>query len=145
MLDWLYAFAGDRAQNMVQLLEQHQRRMYRELTGHDMDASRLKALKEELRPWVAATPLRRMATTLVACLSQPHLINEENPARPKAYALLVRQGMGGLQPFRWERRDGRMVKRYGCLTPADRHRSQRTAGGKRRATLNRGKARLRAR
>ncbi|MBP3650240.1 MAG: hypothetical protein J6K73_10720 [Clostridia bacterium] len=138
VLDWLYAFAGDQAQNVVQQLEQHQRRMYRDLTGQDMDACRLRALKEELRPYVAATPLRRMVTTLVACLTQPHLINEDDPAIPKAYALLVRQGLGSLRPFRWELRGGQMVKRYASAL-------KKAGAANRRTALHRGKARLGAR
>lgn len=147
VLDWLYAFAGDRAQSMVQLLEQHQRRMYRELTGQDMDARRLRALKDRMRPYVAATPLRRMLTTLAACLSQPHLINEDDPSRPRSYTLLVRQGVDGLRPFRWELRSGQPVKRYASqpIRAAERGRTgvaQGKAGHRRRAVLARGKARL---
>lgn len=145
VLDWLYAFAGDRAQNMVQQLEQHQRRMYRELTGHDMDARRLRALKNEMRPHVAATPLRRILTTLIACLTQPHLINDDHPARPKAYALLVQQGMDGLRPFRWEMRAGQMTKRYAAAPAGVRGHAGtagRKAGRSRRAALARGTARL---
>ena len=112
VLDWLYAFAGDRAQSAVGQLEAHQRRMYRELTGHDMDTHRLHALKNQMRPYVAATPLRRILTNLAACLSQPHLINEDDPNRPRAYTLLVQQGLGGLRAFRWEKRGGEMVQRY---------------------------------
>lgn len=137
VLDWLCAFAGDRAQNVVDQLEAHQRRMYRELTGHDMDSRRLHALKEEMRPWVAATPLRRILTNLAACLTQPHLINEDGTAVPGAYELLVRQGLRSRRSFRWEIRGGKPVKRYGgsAVQPASRSRQ--------RAVTAKGKARLR--
>ena len=153
VLDWLYAFAGDRAQSMVELLEAHQRRMYRELTGHDMDARRLRELKNQMRPYVAATPLRRILTNLVACLSQPHLINEDDTSQPRAYELLVQQGLGGLRPFRWELRGGQAVKRYAsgdACTAGRKHASPHgcTAARLRQTArtvppaLRRGKARL---
>ena len=129
MLDWLYAFAGDRAQSAVQQLEQHQRRTYRELTGHEMDDRRLRALKEELRPHIAATPLRRILATLAACLTQPHLIGNEDPPGPGAYQQLVQHSLAKLRPFRWERRlDGHPVKRY--------------AAANKRQPMRQGKARL---
>lgn len=139
VLDWLYAFAGDRAQSAVGLLEARQRRMYRELTGHDMDARRLRALKDEMRPYVAATPLRRILTNLAACLSQPHLLNEDNPNLPRAYVLMMQQGLGSMRAFRWELRGGEAVKRYG---PEGRRTTSRNPRqNTRRNAL--GKARLR--
>ena len=144
LLDWLYAFAGDRAQNAVGQLEAHQRRMYRELTGHDMDSRRLNALKEEMRPWVAATPLRRILTNLAACLTQPHLTNEGGTAAPGAYELLVQQPMGRMRPFRWEIRAGQPVMRYSTrpVQTAERRNAGTANHTNRRAALAQGKARL---
>ena len=152
VLDWLYAFAGDRAQSAVRQLEQHQRRMYRELTGNDMDAALLRSRIEQFRPYVAATPLRRILTGLAACLTQPHLLNNEDPAKPGAYRLIVNRYLHRLRPFRWEMRaDGEPVKRFaghtGWMqrpdrsTHCDEESQLRTAGGCRHP-LRRGKARL---
>lgn len=113
VLDWLYAFAGDRAQSAVKQLEAHQRRMYRELTGRDMDAALLRSRMEQMRPYVAVTSLRRILTGLTACLTQPHLLNEDDPFRPGAYRLIVNHHLHRLRPFRWEMRAGdEPVKHY---------------------------------
>lgn len=154
VLDWLYAFAGDRAQSMVKQLEAHQRRMYRELTGRDMDQTQLRRRMEELRPHVAATSLRRILTGLAACLTQPHLLNEDDPSKPGAYRLIVNRYLHRLRPFRWEMRAGGVpvkvsvssgvwLKRRKPTVPSGGAQPQRIPG-ERRKPQRRGKGRLQA-
>lgn len=155
VLDWLYAFAGDRAQSAVKQLEAHQRRTYRELTGREMDDQQLKLRMEKWRPHVAVTSLRRILTGLAACLTQPHMLNEDDPAKPGAYRLIVNHHLHRLRPFRWEMRTGgEPVKHYiACgqwLRRADRAfpgngEMQVRITGRRRSPQPMGKERLRVR
>ncbi len=106
LADRLYAFAGNTTLSAGEALESHLRRMYQELTGHPMDKHRLHVIKDELRPHVAGTPLRRILTCLFSCLTQPHLLNEDDLAQPKAYRLLVQREPLCLRPYRWTVRPG---------------------------------------
>ena len=129
LLGWLLPAAGERAQGLLTALAERQKRAYLAQTGQEMDPARLDALVQQLRPCVAATPLRRILSALAACLLQPHQLADEQPHAPGAYSLIVREHTRQLIPCRWENRLGQPVRR-------------RLPTGGRRQRPCRGKARL---
>jgi hypothetical protein len=103
-LGWLRLFAEGRAYSAVRQLAEHLRRIHTDLTGSPMDPGRLEALKEQLRPHVAGTSLRRILSVLLESLIQPHALREEDTLC--AYDLIVQEQLRHLQPARWEKRCG---------------------------------------
>ncbi|MBQ8150383.1 MAG: hypothetical protein IJ041_07675 [Clostridia bacterium] len=100
----LRLFAGGQAQSVALQLVERLRRIYADLTGRPMDQRQLDALKNQLRPHVAETSLRRILSVMLECLTRPHGLREENILCP--YELIVQEHLRHLQPSRWEIRCG---------------------------------------
>lgn len=131
-VDRLLALADDHAQGLLRQLAARQRRTYREQTGQDMDEACLAQQIEALRPYVQATPLRRILSVMGNCLLQPHQLHGDREA-PGAYSMIVEAPPYRLMPLRWEQRAGQAV----------RVRQPEPGRYSRRFAARRGKARLR--
>ena len=66
-------------------------------------------MKNQLRPHVAETSLRRILSVMLECLTRPHGLREENILCP--YELIVQEHLRHLQPSRWEIRCGEAALR----------------------------------
>jgi len=114
-IDRFIAYAGGKAYGGFRLFLGHLRSAYLDLCGYDMPPFRLSALKDQLRPAVRQTPLRRILAVLLECFTQPHNILDSAPqdASPRgAYADIANWQWRRLVPFLWQSRGGWAVRRY---------------------------------
>ena len=99
-VDRLLTAAGERAMDWLNRFVQNGKNAYLELAGQPMDEARLSALREEMRPLVARTPMRRLMGGIVSYTLPPHRLTGDE-THPGAYAYIVRNGLGALRPFIW--------------------------------------------
>jgi len=109
--------AGDKAMDVVQHILDNAKQGHLALTGHELNADRVRQIRERLRPIVQSTPARKLWAALLEYGVPTHRIVEDGQDR--AYALMVKEELDQLKPFIWVKAAGRLpVRRYGSWTDA---------------------------
>ncbi len=112
VMDRMLLFAGDKAQDFLRSFTLRQAQAYRELTGQEMDMTRLAAMVDSQRSHVSCTPLRRILSTMAECLYQPHRLGSPKTDHPGAYTLIVTNSLSRLRPYIWKKRSGDLPLRH---------------------------------
>jgi hypothetical protein len=107
------SFAGKKAKETLGNMMAYMRRSYREILGRDMDEETIVFLKENFRPIVQGTPLKRLMGALYDRLYPPHSLYRTATGNG-AYLRIVNERSGRLKPFIWQDDPtGLPHKRYG--------------------------------
>lgn len=106
--------AGDKAADWAQRGMESARGAYEALCGHSMPDEELSRMREQLRPIVQETPLRKLMTALADCGLPPHTLAPRRRGSHGAYTAIVRGGLEKLRPFIWQKQNKGMPTRlYG--------------------------------
>ncbi len=144
-LDKVFSFAGKKAKATLHSMIAYMHKSYHEITGAPLSENVTDFLKENCRPIVRATPLKRLLGELFDCLYPPHSLynNTENGS----YWHIVTDQATRLRPFTWRDDPGglpyrRYARGYFALygQPRRQPNARRTAGRKRTRTRPRRRA-----
>ncbi|MDD3213732.1 MAG: hypothetical protein PHY64_08655, partial [Eubacteriales bacterium] len=99
-LDKAFSYAGGKAKDQLRRFVRYDKVAYRTLMARRMDDRVVASLLEEMRPTVAAVPVRKLMAAFRDRLHPPHML-----CRPQhklgAYGYIVRRGSAALRPFVW--------------------------------------------
>ena len=109
--------AGDRVMDALDAFMSNAEEAYFALMGRAMDERVLTALRQQLRPLVKQTPLRKLIDVMSELGVAPHKLADDKPC---AYAAIAMNKLEELRPFIWLKVPGGLpVRHFGNWPGAD--------------------------